>query len=63
MRVNLIGQAADQSEGSSEWDQDNAVLRFDGTGVSPFVLKGRINKQPFNTMIDSGLTNYHLHTR
>ena len=34
-RVNLIGQAADQSEGSSEWDEDNAVLRLDGTGVPP----------------------------
>ena len=51
-RVNLIGQATDQSEGSSEWDEDNVVLRLDG--IPPFVLKGRINKQPFTTMIDSG---------
>ena len=53
-RVNLIGQAADQSEGSSAWNEDNVVLRLDGTGVPPFVLKGRTNKQPFTTMIDSG---------
>ena len=36
-RVNLKGQAADQSEGSSEWDEDNVVLRLDGTGVPSFV--------------------------
>ena len=55
-KINLIGQAADQSEGSSEWDEDNMVLRLDGEGAPPFVLKGRINKQPpFSTMIDSGL--------
>ena len=34
-RVNLTGQAADQSEGSSELDEDNVVLRLDGTGVPP----------------------------
>ena len=36
------------------WNEDNVVLRLDGTGVPPFVLKGRINKQLFTTMIDSG---------
>ena len=34
-RVNMIGQTTDQSEGSSEWDEDNVVLRLDGTGIHP----------------------------
>ena len=53
-RVNMIEQSADQSGGSSEWDEDNIVLHVNGVGVKPFVLKGKINKQQFSTMIDSG---------
>ena len=52
-RNNIIGQTTDQSEGSSDWYEENAVLQLNGTGVSPFVLKGRINKQSFSVMIDS----------
>ena len=54
MRINLIAQSTNQSEGSSELDADNVVLRLDGTGAPPFVLKGRKHKQPLSTMIDSG---------
>ena len=53
-RVNLIGQATDQSEHSSG-ENDKVVLHLAGnTGTPPFMLKGKINKQPFQTMIDSG---------
>ena len=53
-RVNLIGQTTDQSEDSSD-ENDNVVLHLAGnTGTPPFMLKGKINKQPFQTMIDSG---------
>ena len=52
-RVNLIEQQADQSSGSSEWDHDNIVLYVNGVGAKQFVLKGKINKQQFTTMIDS----------
>ena len=34
-RVNLIGQTTDKSEGSSEWHEDNVVLRLDGTCIPP----------------------------
>ena len=53
-RIILIGQTTDQSEESSEWDEENVVLQSNGTGVPTFVLKGRINKQLFSVMIDSG---------
>ena len=54
-RVNLIEQSADQSEDSSEVDEDKVVLRLEGGNVTPpFMLKGKMNKQPFTTMIDSG---------
>ena len=55
IRVNVIGQIADQSEDSSQWDDDYVVLRLEGrTGAPPFILKGKINKQPFLKMLDSG---------
>ena len=54
-RVDLIGQTADQSKDSSEVDEDKIVLRLEGgNGGPPFMLKSKINKQPFTTMIDSG---------
>ena len=53
-RVNLIEQQANQSGGSSEWDDENIVRHVNGVGVKPFVLKGKINKKQFSTMIDSG---------
>ena len=53
-RVNPIGQSRDQSEGSSEWYEDNVELRLDGQDVHPVVLKERINNQLFTTMIDHG---------
>ena len=53
-RINLIGQAAEQSEESSNWEEDNIVLTLEGNRTPPFALKARINKQPFVTMIDSG---------
>ena len=54
-RVNLIGQTADQSEDSSELDVDKIVLRLEGgNGAPPFMLKGKLNKLPFTTKIDSG---------
>ena len=54
-RVNLIGQTADQSEDSSELDEHKIALRLKGgNGAPPFMLKGKINKQPFTIVIDSG---------
>ena len=32
----------------------DAVLHVNGVGVKPFVMRGKINKQKFETMIDSG---------
>ena len=45
------GFRSDQPGGSSEWDDDNIVLHVSGVGVKPFVLKGKIKKQQFSTMI------------
>ena len=52
-RIDLIGQAENQSKESSEWEEDNVVLGLDGNGTPSIVLKGRINKQQFVAMIDS----------
>ena len=53
-RINLIEQDDSQSESSNEMNVDNMVLHVSDAGNQPFVLKGKINKEPFNTMIDSG---------
>ena len=53
-RVNLIEQQANQSEGSTDDDAENAVLHVNGDGTPAIVSKGKINNQPFCTMIDSG---------
>ena len=53
-RINLIGQATDHSEKSSDWDEDNVVLGLDSNGAASFVLNERMNEQPFSTMIVSG---------
>ena len=53
-RINLIERDGSQSEDSGEQDEDNVVLHVSGSGVQPFVMKGKINNQPFTTMIDSG---------
>ena len=53
-RMNMIEQDDSQTESSNETTDDNIVLHNSGAGNQPFVLKGRINKDPFNTMIDSG---------
>ena len=53
-RINLIEQDDSQSESSNEMNDDIMVLHVSGAGNQPFVLKGRINKEPFITMIDSG---------
>ena len=42
-RINLHGQTTDQPEESSEWEEENAVFQLNGTGVTPFMLKCRIN--------------------
>ena len=53
-RINLIEQEDSQSENSNEIDEDNMVLHVGGgEGNQPFVLKGKINKELFNTEIDS----------
>ena len=53
-RINLIEQEDSQSENSNEIDEDNMVLHVGGgEGNQPFLLKGKINKEPFNTEIDS----------
>ena len=55
-RVNPIEQTAGQLEDSSELDQDKLVLRLKGGNgaAPPSMLKGKVNKQPFTTLIDSG---------
>ena len=53
-RINLIEREDNQSEESNEQDEDNMVLYIDGSDNQPFVMKGKINNQPFTTMIDSG---------
>ena len=51
--MNLIGRDVDQSDASSETQEDNVVFHFEGKQGHPtFVMKGKINKQPFTTMID-----------
>ena len=52
-RVNLIERDNNQSEECSEWDDDNVVLHVNGVGVKPFVMRGKINRQKFETMIDT----------
>ena len=34
-------------------NEENMVLHVSGAGNQPFVLKGKINKEPFKTMINS----------
>ena len=51
--VNLRERKINQSGESSEWDDDNIVLHVNGLAAKPFVLKGKINKQNFSTIIDS----------
>ena len=53
-RVNLIGREGDQSETSNETEKDNMVPHVNGNSSRPFAMKGKINKKPFSSMIDSG---------
>ena len=53
-RINLIEQDESQSKSSNEMNEKNMVLHVSGAGNQPFVLKGKINKEPFKTTIDSG---------
>ena len=53
-RINLIEQDDSQSGSSNEMNEENMVLHVSGARNQPFVLKGKINKEPFKTMIDSG---------
>ena len=53
-RINLIDQASNQSEDSTEDVAKNMILQVVGNGTPPFVLKGEINNVAFTTMIDSG---------
>ena len=53
-RVNLVGREYDQSDATSETQEDKVVLHLEGKqGHPPFVMKGKITKEPFTTMIDS----------
>ena len=51
--MNINGQAADRSEGSSEWDEDNLALRVDETSAQLIALEGQINKPPLSVMVVS----------
>ena len=53
-RVNLIGREDNQSETGSEIEEDNMVLHVNGSGNQPFVMKGKMNKETFTAMINSG---------
>ena len=52
--INLIEQDDDQSEDSNNEEEEQMVLHVGGGGNQPFMMKGRINNEPFTTMIDSG---------
>ena len=53
-RINLIDQANNQSEDSTEDDAENMIMQVGENGTPPFVLKGKINNVTFITMIESG---------
>ena len=53
-RINTIEQDDSQSESSNEMNEETMVLHLSGAGNKSFVLKGKINKEPFKTMINSG---------
>ena len=60
-RVNLNKRDDDQGGVSNEMEEDLTVLHVDGSGGNqPFVMKGKINDEPFTAMIDSGrpITNF-----
>ena len=51
----LIGEEpANQSTAQRSSDGHNAVLQLEGNGVPSFIMKGKINNERFDTMIDSG---------
>ena len=52
-RIKLIDQ---EETSQSRWssDEENAVLHLEGNGVPSFKVKGKINNERFETMIDSG---------
>ena len=53
-RINLVERDGNQSEESTEQEEDNMVLHIGADGTQPFIMKGKINKQTFSTMINSG---------
>ena len=53
-RINLIEHDDSQSESRNQMNKENMVLHVSGAGKQPIVLKGKINKEPFKTMINSG---------
>ena len=53
-RVNLIGRDDGQSETGSESDEDKMMLHVNESGNQPFVRKGKIHKESFTAMIESG---------
>ena len=53
-RINLIDQANNQSEDSTNDDAENLILQVGGNGSPPFVLKENFNNVAITTMIDSG---------
>ena len=53
-RINLIERGDNKSEESNEQGEDIMVPHIGGSENQPFVMKGKINNQPFTTMNDSG---------
>ena len=54
-RVNLVGREYDRWDATKETQEYKVVLHLEGKqGHPPFVMKGKITKQVFTTMIDSG---------
>ena len=50
-RVNWVDEESEEETSGSE---EKAVLSIDGQGTTPFMMKGKLNKNKFNLMIDSG---------
>ena len=52
--INLIERDGSQSEDSGEQDEQDILLHVSGSGIQPFVMKGKIKNQRFTTMFGSG---------
>ena len=57
-RIDLIEQNSNLSEVINDQDEDNKVLHVSGGGNQPFMIKGKINNEPFDRL---RLTYHSIH--